>query len=1160
MELNYHSSSKITEKKKEDIIRFINLKLASMGQPIFEGKIGESDNVSEQEFISLSESVLNNYKEKMRLLSGTITNPADQRIQNFINRYLKDVTFDKSLNLPFDTFVLDRPGIGREVSLPPDKNEFTTPYLSSYRIKQGVLHNPVHDRRTTKGSFHIVRGGLPVPPDKKAVPKIAFAHMLHAALNPPKEMMTLPYTASMEKSAEVFTSLLLRPVVCPEVPGLTERKTMEIRFFAPATFVSNLDFVESIFGNAGDPYLAQNDSALDVKHWTGTTGCIILAPQLTQLKKKDIGLPHYEDATERQRKDGMYYKDDNELYNDGSAFKVTCRDESGVVITLIADNYFGYSKKEIKTQISYSANMLGLAEEEHAGGTLAFVRRNLGESFDGDKLTENLGAKYSFDAIKKAYGDMMELMPENYGIDKKHPHIVYIPEDAKINLYESSVIWNHKNKKQQIKLLRDHYYVLPSGYKVHMEKHPFAPEWRLILTYAEGTFLHKPSTVSGGGKSEISKSLLNAIIYGTFHIDDKEKDFSLVDKILGYDFSKRWKAPESNNKASRPILSKERSLGSVIKLLTPFEGHTDVYNEFVKSIPDHVKGIIFLLKKLSQNIEIKDDWKSYFTIDKINGRPGHSLMLNNRKISTSYLRVGFTQDNAWYVHSLRPDFVAAAKIQMEDDISATVTVPAKQLENLNPKYANQSVKLVENCEYLFFQRPDEAVNRGYDKEAEADLSKQNTFTTNYEPLSAEDGKEMIDDAIGFDQYTEPIKEIIRKGANDTSGNYFISPSHTRIIEDGTASKNPRYLQERPDFSNPIDNYLATVGTRFFRKVPVDKPVHFPVNNVLPGRRNNPSERDKGIRPLSVYNPIHYQELPELFMDFISSLTGKSPSTTGAGSEGALTKGPFNMLVPTADLNNALLSYILTGYQGFSTAAGYVGPKNRFDHDISILIPELWCRLDNEQKKAENMISSGSLEKLEDFEHEGKSVLASRLGYRITKTFVFNHFGRIFEEPSMVFTDEMLKPETQSLEDYVDGINNIVEAQQKSAALYFEDGSIESAIPPLKALLHIMAHGNYEGKALSDPEVRNLFSREYVINSDWYKARLLSKQEKDIELWANHLEYVNHFSQQEMNQSIVEQLDLKHSIKYAEEKLREVKSADYLHKLEGTIGADLIFKK
>ena len=32
---------------------------------------------------------------------------------------------------------------------------------------------------------------------------------------------------------------------------------MEIRFFAPASLVSNLDFVEGIFGNGGDPFLPE---------------------------------------------------------------------------------------------------------------------------------------------------------------------------------------------------------------------------------------------------------------------------------------------------------------------------------------------------------------------------------------------------------------------------------------------------------------------------------------------------------------------------------------------------------------------------------------------------------------------------------------------------------------------------------------------------------------------------------------------------------------------------------------------------------------------------------------------------------------------------------------------------------------------------------------
>ena len=51
------------------------------------------------------------------------------------------------------------------------------------------------------------------------------------------------------------------------------------------------------------------------------------------------------------------------------------------MVTLIADNYFGYCKKEVKTQISYAANLYGLCEEEHAGGALAFPSYDLGEDF-----------------------------------------------------------------------------------------------------------------------------------------------------------------------------------------------------------------------------------------------------------------------------------------------------------------------------------------------------------------------------------------------------------------------------------------------------------------------------------------------------------------------------------------------------------------------------------------------------------------------------------------------------------------------------------------------------------------------------------------------------------------------------------------------------------
>ena len=109
--------------------------------------------------------------------------------------------------------------------------------------------------------------------------------------------------------------------------------------------MSNLDFVERIFGNGGDPDLPENDAALDAAHWTGHTGCVILAPHLVNFRKADLGLPHYDAATERQRRDGMCWRKEEEIYNNGVPFKSCCPDWPGVKVTKRADNYYGYCKK-----------------------------------------------------------------------------------------------------------------------------------------------------------------------------------------------------------------------------------------------------------------------------------------------------------------------------------------------------------------------------------------------------------------------------------------------------------------------------------------------------------------------------------------------------------------------------------------------------------------------------------------------------------------------------------------------------------------------------------------------------------------------------------------------------------------------------------------------
>jgi hypothetical protein len=290
-------------------------------------------------------------------------------------------------------------------------------------------------------------------------------------------------------------------------------------------------------------------------------------------------------------------------------------------------------------------------------------------------------------------------------------------------------------------------------------------------------------------------------------------------------------------------------------------------------------------------------------------------------------------------------------------------------------------------------------------------------------------------------------------------------------------------------------------------IPGGKPVYQPVDSVLIGRRNNPPEPEIGIRGLAVYGPIHYQELPELFMDLIASLTGKSPSTTGFGLEGALTKGPFNALRPAADLNAAFVSYALTGLGGFSTAAGYVGPKVNVGHDISLLIPEIWCRLGREERDPSFLIAEGLLERMADYERGGRMIRAGRLGWRINSRFVRRFFGRVFDNPEKVFDDNLLRPESQDADGFADGVCYITEAHASVARQYLEDGTAEELVPPLRMLVHIMAGGDYEGKTEQDPEIRNLFTRQAVLGSDWYRARLEEKQRRDVALWKRHAAYV-----------------------------------------------------
>ena len=1119
--------------------KYVNLKLTSIGQP----SCGDQCN---SEFFGLSQSLLASYQEQSRLLADYL--PCDQRIQRFIDHFFAGLGAQEIPQLPHNTLILDRHGLARTLSLPAVGDHFSSDIIDSYRIHQGVLHNPKHDRRTTHGVFHIAKGGLPIPNDKKAVPLLAAARLLAQALQPPPELTVLPFLAHEATPAKAWASLLLRPVVLPAVADFCPQKSMEVRFFAPGNLVSNLDFVESIFGNGGDPFIADNDAGLDPEHWTGHTGCVILAPQLTALSKAQLGLPHRSQASARQQRDGMCWQRAEERYNDGVPFKITYRDASGCIVTVIADNYFGYCKKEVKTQISFAANLHGLAEEEHAGGTLVFTGYDLGEDFQLSEYTAQVA--HSFAGVVARYAALIDVQPQGYAIDKHYQDIIYLPADARIQLRDQSIRWHKDGVPQTLKLLADHTYLLPSGYKVQMLQPKHGRRWRLVGHTAESCVCHKPSTVSGGGKSEISKSISGAMISGPVFVGNFEQDFERAEKILGTDFGTRFKHRQA--RPSRPILSPRRSLGSVIKLLTPSQSdYTAEYNAWLESIPQPVKELVLIIKRFYKPHWGKA-WRSRFSVDLINGAAGNVLRYRDQPMRTDYLRVGYTPNGSWRTFGLRKDFMPAAKISLEDDITASVVAPSRHLKHLPSGWTAPAAKCVHNCEYRFFQRPDDAIVRGCDQQAESDLSSAGSFLSNYAPLTRSDARQEIDDAIRFSQYTAPMQAMIRRFSASSAPAFYASNARPRLV-DGAPTKNPRYLQVRPDLRDPRSVYLADISSRLYRRQDAHSPLLRPVTAILPGRRNHPADPATGVKPLCVYNPIHYLPLPELFMEFIASVTGKSPSTTGAGSEGALTKGPFNAMPPIYDLNNALVAYLATEQPAFVTAAGYIGPKYRIDHDISLLIPEIWCRLKPHETQPQFLMEHGYLEKVEDFTHNGAQLQASRIGYRITAKFVRIFFGRIFSHPTTVIEAPMLQPERQDLDTFVTGIQTIVAAHQQAALHYFEDGSIAHACPPLRALLHIMRDGSYHGEDLSSAHIRGLFTRSSMLDSEWYQARLNDQQAHDCQSWAAHVAYLQQFLAKASHAGVAQRLQIDARLTAAKQRLEYVKSEQHLADLRGTLG-------
>ncbi|MCB0320024.1 MAG: hypothetical protein KDD60_03805, partial [Bdellovibrionales bacterium] len=909
-----------------------------------------------------------------------------------------------------ESLVITSPRMAEELSVPKDGFEYHAGTVHAYRggtkeDPQGVGYQPENHVRTTEGSFHITAGvGDPAPFDKVETPKDVSARLIQAAYNPPENLQRLPYT--VDSGNELKTSVSMMYKVYVEPPEVENRKFVLVHFEAPGEWVGNLHFVGDIFPFGGDPFDPNNDPRLDA-NWCGHIGHIVLAPHLRQMSAKDLGLPHKNTLQEgdRRLRDGMFYERDSDVYNKGNPFVLHTRD-ADVTHVVITDNYYGYCKKMVKTILDHATKRLGDSMEEHSGTIKYRQVTNVGMEYHSQVPDGELGfgdqAKL-FESLIAA--DQVVMFNEDsdsgivYAVDRNLP-CVYLPQN--VSFFKNSQEVHIHGERETLKLYLDPQltYMLPNGDQVRLQKDPLMDEYKLVVVSADSVVLHKPFTVSGGGKSELAKELRDMMNQGFLTVSNFEEELEFVKSIVNGDvpipYADRFKvgAEPDDGALGRLPLDSRRSLASLRNLLTPDDDrYTPEYNAWLRdNVSPQIKQWVYTLKMLWTE-EMGDSWPEYFGVD-VRGETGSGRLkfgypgYEKLDVSLRYLRVGNDEHGQPQWFPVAPSFEPGMKWQTGDDISVSIVLGSHEVDNLsNALSSRHSVSFTSNAEESGFQRPDGATEPGAEHLTEEHYGELRLFKCNMEPLDRSTVKAILRCSQIVERFHPSLRERMERfaTASDAEGKYFFLPDHWRVLRDAKGeplldkngeirlTSNPRYLMPFPKEADSVEAQLASRALHLHRNVPFERPVYEGVEVVIPANRFDKEDKEHNFPPLAVNGAVHAVDLPELLAQIAASLTVKSRSTSGPGSEGAGTKRPFMELSGIYELNNVLLQLGLTEQEVFVTASGRVGPKYLVDHDLSFLAAEVfgvWSRVVSPERRSfANLKATGYIRQEEPFYYD-----------------------------------------------------------------------------------------------------------------------------------------------------------------------------------------------
>ena len=714
--------------------------------------------------------------------------------------------FADPVRLPGETLILDRYGLARELSLPIDARRLAQRAglelpARQRRAAQPRQRPPHHPGRLPR------RRGRPArsPPTSSRVPLAAYLRLLQEALRPPAELLRLPFTANWPEPVETMVSLLLRPLVCPAVPeGLAgeahgdpllrarraglqprlrrehlrqRRRPLPARATTPALDVGRLDRPQRLRHPRAAPHPAAQEG-----------------------RRPAAREPR---PPRRERAAGMCWADESELYNDGRPFKITSRGIDGVMVTILADNYFGYCKKEVKTQIGYSANLFGLAEEEHAGGALAFATFSLGDRFVPD-LVRIVSANHRFAEVLALLGERAKF----HAVGLRHRRdLSRDPLHAGGHGDRRPPPGHHLDQRGPGAAPQ-----APARPDLHPPErlqgpHGQAPRGAELA--ADRARCPRAPSATSRAPSRAAASRRSARAWSTRCCPGRS---TCAASRRTWRWSRRSSTATTTTRACptcaararpAPILSPERSLGSVIKLLTPTPAEfTPEYNAWLESIPNHVRALVFVIKRFYRP-EWGDDWREPLqrrhhqrrarARAQVRGPPaGRQLSADRprgeRRLADVQAAAGLRRG--------RQGADGGRHHRLGGGAGAPAGRPARASTTATP-----ASSWPQNCEFRLFQRPDDAIHPGLDRQTEEDMAGPGLFCSNFEPLTRDDARRIVEDVAVHDAFTPPMREHVARNAARADGGYSICSAQPRLV-DGKPTKNPRYLQVRPDLAQP----------------------------------------------------------------------------------------------------------------------------------------------------------------------------------------------------------------------------------------------------------------------------------------------------------------------------------------------------------------------